>query len=71
MKIHFEANQVWIFAPIISFLYDLFLREDSNCIQFKVNFHARILGFGAKIKVGEKLRNSEHCAVPHGILGPL
>ena len=27
-----------------------------------MNFHGHIMGFGAKIKVGEKVRISEHCA---------
>ena len=26
-----------------------------------MNFYAKILGFGAKIKIGEKVRFSEHC----------
>ena len=37
-------------------------RENSNFIRFKVNFHGQILGFGAKIEIGEKGRISEHCA---------
>ena len=39
---------------------DNILRENSNFIHFKVNFHVQILRFGAKIKVGEKVRISEH-----------
>ena len=38
------------------------LRENSNFIRFKVNFHGHILGFGAKIKIGEKVRIFEQCA---------
>ena len=63
MKIHFKANKVWIFAPKTSFLFDHFWCENSNFIRFKVNFHAVISGFGAKIKIGEKLRISEHCGM--------
>ena len=37
-------------------------RENSNFIHFKVNVHGQILGLGAKIKIGEKVRSSEHCA---------
>ena len=40
-----------------------FLRQNSNFIRFKVNFHGEILGFGAKIKIGEKVRISEHCGL--------
>ena len=34
----------------------------SNFYRFKMNFLAKILGFGAKIKFGEKLRFFEQCA---------
>ena len=40
---------------------DNFWREDSNFIRFSVNFHALIVGFGAKIEFGEKLRIIEQC----------
>ena len=36
--------------------------EDSNFVRSKVNFHARIVDLGAKIKVGEKLRIFKQCA---------
>ena len=52
MKIHFDVNVVWIFAP--NMVNNNLWREDSNFIHFKVNFHAQILVFGAKIKIGEK-----------------
>ena len=35
--------------------------ENSNFIRYKVNFHGHILGFGAKIKIGGKVRILEHC----------
>ena len=38
-------------------------REGSNFIGFQVNFHASILGFVAKIRIGEKVRFSEQCAL--------
>ena len=56
MKIHFEANTVWIFAPKMIQEKNNLWREDSNFICFKVNFHAVISGFRAKIKFGEKVR---------------
>ena len=31
-----------------------------------MNFHSHILGFGAKIRIGEKCRMSEHCALKSG-----
>ena len=37
-------------------------REDLNFIRSKVNLHAEIVVFGAKIKIGEKVRISEQCA---------
>ena len=43
-------------------------REDSNFIRFDVNFHAEIVVFGAKIKIGEKVRISEQCVLSNGIL---
>ena len=42
-------------------LFDHFWRKDSNFIRYKMNFHAKIIGFGAKIKIGKKLRNFEQC----------
>ena len=62
IKIHFEANKVWIFAPRkIKADYNI-LREESNFIRSKVNFHAEIVVFGAQIKIGEIVRISEQCA---------
>ena len=43
-----ENNSIW--------------REDSNFSRFKVKFHAKIVGFCATIKFGEKLRFFEKCA---------
>ena len=63
MKIHFWANKVWIFAPNIIIRFDHFWCKNSIKIRFEVNFHAVISGFGATIKIGEKLRFFEHCAV--------
>ena len=63
MKIHFGADKVWIFAPNIIIRLDHFWGENSIKIRFKVNFHAKILGFGAKIKIGKNLRFFEHCAL--------
>ena len=62
MKIHFEANKNWIFAPKMIKAIDNIWREDSNFFRFKVNLHAEIVVFGAKIKIGEKVRISEQCA---------
>ena len=62
MKKYCEANKVWIFAPKIIVLLDHFWCENSNFIRFKLNFHAWIVDFGAKIKIREKLRFSEQCA---------
>ena len=56
MKIHFEADKDWIFAPKIIKKKNNFWREDSNFILFDMNIHAKIRGFGAKIKVVEKFR---------------
>ena len=36
-------------------------REDSNFFRSKVNFHAEIVVFDAKINIGEKLRISGQC----------
>ena len=67
MKIHFGANKVWIFAPKMIKKNNSFWREDSYFNRSNLNFHAKIAGFGATIKFGEKLRIFEHCAMvaPH------
>ena len=63
MKIYFEANKKWIFALKMIKESD-FWREDSNFSRSKVNFQCFLnCRFGAKIKIGEKLRISEHCAM--------
>ena len=43
-------------------------REESNFIRFKVNFHAEIVVFGAKIKIGEKVRIYEQCGAASQVL---
>ena len=48
-----------IFAPKMIKGNDNIWREDSDFFRSKVNFHAEIVAFGAKIKIGEKLRISE------------
>ena len=63
MKIHFEANKDRIFAPKMIKANDNIWREDSNFIRSKVNFHAEIVVFAAKIKIGEKVRISEQCGI--------
>ena len=63
MKIYFEANKGWIFAPKMIKANDNIGREDSNFIRSEVNFHADIVIYGAKIKIGEKVRISEQCGV--------
>ena len=63
MKIHIEANKLWTFAPNIIIRFDHFWCENSIITCFKVNFYAVISGFGAKIKIGEKVRFFEHCAL--------
>ena len=62
MKIHFEANKAWIFVPKLIKRNSNIKRENSNFIRFKVKFHFHILGFGAKIEFGEKVRIFQHCA---------
>ena len=52
MKINLVMNKIWIFAPNINFLFDHFWRGNSKFIPFKMNFHAGIVDFGAKIKIG-------------------
>ena len=57
-----------MFVPKMIKANDNIWLEDSNFIRSKVNIHAEIVVFAAKIKIGEKVRISEQCALPgsHG-----
>ena len=59
IKSYFEANKKWILAPK---WIDKFWREDSNFSRSKLNLSAKIVGFCAKIEIGEKMRIFEQWA---------